>query len=105
MGYSFCEKCEDYKTLPCNCITWLVCPLDEYFEGMPDGDYLDVYSDFPEDAAEKYGKSYNEDGDYSLMNDSITLVVVHPITREVKHYQVSAEPDIYYSTEEITNES
>ncbi len=104
MGYDFCEKCGDFKTVPCNCIAWLVCPLEEYEEDMSDGDYSDVYSDFPEDAAEKYGKSYNEDGDYSLMNESITLIVVHPVTRETKQYKVSDVPDIYYSTEEVTNE-
>ncbi len=52
-----------------------------------------------EDAAVKYGKYYNEDGEYSLMNDEIEVKVEKD--GEVKWFKVSAEPDIHYSSHEI----
>ena len=52
-----------------------------------------------DDAAENFAKQYNEDGDYSLMNNSIDVIISDGKTE--KKYTVSAEPDIHYSVDEV----
>lgn len=54
-----------------------------------------------ESAAKELGKSYNENCDYTLMNDSVYVLVRRVGSEEVKIVSVSAEPDVYYSATEI----
>jgi hypothetical protein len=58
-----------------------------------------IYAWTFEEAAKKYGEKYNSNGDYSLMNDSIDIVVSDGKTE--KKFSVSAEPDIHYSVSEV----
>ena len=51
-----------------------------------------------EDAALKYGEYYNQDG-YPLMDDTIQVKVEKD--GEIKFFEVGAEPDIHYSSNEI----
>ncbi len=53
------------------------------------------------DAAKKFAILYNEDGDYSLMNDNED-VIISDGKKEIK-FNVSAEPDICYYVKEIEN--
>jgi hypothetical protein len=53
-----------------------------------------------DDAAEKFAKLYNEDGDYSLMNGDTEEVIISDGKTE-KKYKVSAEQAIEYHVEEV----
>jgi len=65
------------------------------------GDRWEVYEAIDhEDAAEEFAKSYNEDGEYSLMNNSIFVLVREVGSEEVRVVVASAEPDIHYSAYE-----
>jgi hypothetical protein len=59
-----------------------------------------IYAIDHEQAAERYGEYYNSDGDYSLMNNEITVDVVDE-SGERKRFKVGAEPSIHYNSEEI----
>lgn len=52
-----------------------------------------------EDAAERFAKKYNEEGD--LMNESTEVIISDGNTE--KRFRVSAEPDVYYHNEEVTH--
>lgn len=62
-------------------------------------EYEDIRAYSFEDAAERFAKKYNEDGDYSLMNTSTEVTISDG--KEEKKFTVSAEPDINYSVDEI----
>jgi len=99
MSYERCEICGRYDFVEKHkCY-----PL--FYVNFPDcnGDDWDEIRGFDaSDAAEEYGKEYNEGGDYTLMNDSIIIFVSeYPDGRESKKFEVSAEPDILYTVSEI----
>lgn len=52
------------------------------------------------DAAENYAREYNGNGDYSLMDNQISVVLMNK-NGEKKVFKLSAEPDIYYNVEEV----
>lgn len=61
---------------------------------------LDAYDE--EDAAKEYAKYYNEnDGEYSLINNSISVLVREGDDGVIKIFSVSGEPDVYYSVGEL----
>lgn len=85
-----CEKCEEYRfnsVKKCCCEAFTV--IDE------DGEEHTVQTMDEEGAALKYAKESNEDGDYYLMDTTVEITVGD------KRFEISAEPDVYYSTEEI----
>ena len=58
-----------------------------------------------EEAAKEFAKEYNEEGDYSLINNSM-YVLVSEINEEDEEetpeiFSISAEPDIYYNSDLI----
>lgn len=61
--------------------------------------YIEGYDE--EDAAINAGQHYNEDGDYTLMNDSILILIREKEEAPVHIFSVSAEPDIHYSSCEV----
>lgn len=84
MNFEKCDKCNDYGwKQPCMCKPFDV--IDE------DGEEYTVYSLGEEDAALKFAKSSNEEGDYYLMNESVEITV------NGSEYSISAEPDVHYS--------
>ena len=85
-----CEKCKDY---------WFPSIEKHYCEeftvtNCEDGDVSTLYAKSEEDAVERYGRDYNEYGDYELMNESILLEV------NGTKYRVSAEASIEYTVME-----
>lgn len=54
-----------------------------------------------EEAALAFGQSYNEDGDYSLMNHEVYVRVREVGTDKIVVCCVSAEPDVHYSSNEM----
>jgi len=55
-----------------------------------------------ESAAAELAKEYNENSDYCLMNSSVYVLVREVGTEEIKIVSASAEPDVYYSSQEIS---
>lgn len=65
--------------------------------------WSDIEADDARDAAERCGKNYNENGDYSLMNDSMYVRVRENEDSEILLFCVSAESSIDYYSREQTN--
>ena len=91
INMSFCKNCGDYNlysgTKNCGCKPFTI--IDE------DGEEYSQHGMDEQDAAVKFAKSYNEEGDYCLMNESMEITV------NGKKFNISAEPDIYYGASEI----
>ena len=51
------------------------------------------------EVAEAWGRNYNEDGDYALMEDNIEITIER--NGKTRKFSVGAEPDIHYSIEEL----
>ena len=87
-----CSKCGEYRmpaVVKCNCKEFTI--LDEGGE---------EYSEFAMDeegAALKFAESSNVNGDYYLMNNTAKVLV------DGKSFNISAEPDVYYSASEVDN--
>ena len=99
MSYEKCGICGEYDFVnrhKCKPI---------FYVNHPDynGDDWDkIRGSYEEDAAEEYGRKYNENGDYLLMNETITICVSqYPDGKDAKKFEVSAEPDIHYRVSEI----
>lgn len=72
------------------------------YNGEDNWHYVDAFD--AEGAAIKAAKNYNEDGDYTLM-DSHEYVLIREAGEEstVRLYSMRAEPDIYYSADEVSD--
>ena len=90
-----CYICREWHWVGEPCLPEYLVYHEEYSGDEP----YEIRACSHEDAAEKYGKRYNEDGDYSLMNDEIEVRVEKD--GEIRWFTVGAEPDIYYSVNEI----
>ena len=88
----FCERCREY-------IHNDVCHCEKYYVTF-EGEEHDIYSGTHWGAAVSYAKQYNENGDYYLMNETETIEV-KSMNGIVKKFNISAEPDIHYSAEEV----
>jgi hypothetical protein len=93
--YKKCTICGEYHWTDSKCLPIYLVYHEEYMGDEP----KEVRAVDHEEAAEEYGRYYNED-DYPLMNSDIEVKVVCPDGEE-KWFTVSAEPDIHYSTNEI----
>ena len=92
-----CKICKEWyweKTHNCGTRFEIHCPEN----GEDEEDSCDRYGWNDEDAAVKWAKSYNEDGEYSLMDSEITIVCKNTETGEISKVCVSAEPDVHYSS-------
>lgn len=78
------------------------------YHGLDDWDDTDGYD--AESAAQEAGQSYNEEGDYSLMNGDGVFIRVQEVDSEdkavgdVQVYYVTAEASIDYSSSEVTSQ-
>lgn len=90
-----CDQCREFKFSHqkiCGC---------KLFKVIYEGEDYEIFAQGHHDAAEKFAKNYNEDGDYDLMNETIEITVID-VERDVPtNFEVGAEPDIYYSITEI----
>ena len=94
-NYRKCNTCNEYHWTnePCAPIYFIY--HEEYLGDEP----KEIRAYHHEGAAQKYGEYYNEN-DYPLMNgDTIKIKVEHDGV--VEFYEVGAEPDIHYTTNEI----
>jgi len=89
-----CERCHRFNFLGrgCNCQRFTV-----VFHACD----RDIWAIDEECAALEFARIYNEDsGEYSLMNKEIEVEVI-AASGDSKKFRVGAEPDIYYSADEI----
>lgn len=104
-GYSnflVCETCKQYYWLNAN--RKHTCPPKMQFKYEYWGDeWQDVYAHSMDDAAREIGRRYNDNGDYSLMDEEIEVIVKHEGVE--KTFIVSAEMNIeYYANEKEETE-
>lgn len=85
-----CKKCNEFRFDISK-----ECPCKEFELIDQDGDESKIYAISKQDAALKYAERYNTDGDYSLMNTSVDILI------DGKKFRISAEPDIHYSADAI----
>ena len=94
-NYNKCPTCKEY--------VWTEkhnCPPVFYFKHENWGDdFEEIRAHSFEDAAERFAKLYNDDGDYSLMDNEEHVIISDGKTE--KKFIVSAEPDISYHVSEI----
>lgn len=93
MSCEKCKKCGEYSfdVANCHCVDFVV---------VFDGEESTVCANHEAAAAEKYGREYNDNGDYRLMDNPIEVEVKGPDGS--KFFRVSAEQSIDYSCEEIS---
>jgi len=84
-----CEKCGELK-LPMT----KVCHCQPFYIVSDEGESK-IYAGNEEQAALKYAEKYNENGDYSLMNETMDIEV------DGVPYKIGAEPDIHYRANKI----
>jgi len=85
-----CEKCKEYRfsnVEKCHCQAFTI--IDE------DGEEHEIQAMDEEGAALKYAEWSNVEGDYYLMNETVEITVNN------KKFRIGAEPDVYYSADEI----
>jgi len=85
-----CPKCNKYKfstVKQCACKPFTV--INE------DGDEYEVYAMDKEDAALKYAEKSNEENEYYLLESSVIVTI------DGDQFEISAEPSINYSANEI----
>ena len=96
--YKKCEICKEWHWTNDRC-------LPEYFvyheEYMGD-EAKSIRASGHESAALKYGEYYNRDGDYCLMDGSTIKVKVEK-DNVIKFFEIGAEPDIHYTSNEINS--
>ena len=96
MSCDFCKTCGELK------FDWKEhrCPPVFYVEHEIFGDDQKEFRAWNyKDAAIKFAKYYNETEDYALMNSSTDIIISDGKIK--KNFRVFAEPDIYYSSDEI----
>ena len=92
-----CEKCHEWHWNESECKPiYLV-----YHEGYLGEESKSVRASNHDDAALEYAQWYNTGNDYLLMNDTIEIRVEKDGV--IKYFRVGAEPDINYSSTEISS--
>ncbi len=84
-----CIRCDEYRynSTACGCKPFTV--IED------DGGEAAVYAMDEEDAALKYAETSNVENEYYLMNESVVITI------NDKQFEISAEPDVHYSANEI----
>lgn len=90
-----CDKCEEYRLNPLT-----PCRCKEFIVTCDDGENHTVHAVDDYFAALAFAKKFNENGDYGLMDETMTIEV-NGRDGNIKKFYVSAEPDIHYSASEI----
>ena len=93
MENRYCRECQTVHLKNENCYPDYKVYYEEYDESQI------IRARDHEEAATRFAEDYNVNNDYSLMNDTIKVKV--EFENEVKYFKVGAEPDVYYSSEEI----
>jgi hypothetical protein len=96
--YKHCKTCDEfhYTDIPCSPIhlVW----HEDYMGDEP----KKIYASDHRNAAIKYADFYNTHNEYTLMNDTVEVIVERDGVK--KRFNISAEPDIYYTASEVTTE-
>lgn len=98
MSFEKCNICREYAFLPHKC------PPIYFFKHPSWGDKFEEIRawDF-KDAARKFAKLYNEDGDYTLMDKTEEVIISDG--KEEKKFKVSVEQTIDYMVKEMLKEA
>jgi hypothetical protein len=93
--YTKCENCNDYHWDNEKCDPVYLVNYPDY---MGD-EKMEIRASSFEDAAQNYAEHYNVNNEYDLMDKEIEI----SIERDgiIKHFSVSAQPDVNYSYSEI----
>jgi len=93
--YNKCKTCKELHWNNQDCAPlYLV-----YFEEYLGDEAKEIRAHSFQEAAEKFGEYYNSVSDYELINHSIEVTV--EFENETRYYNISAEPDVYYTSREI----
>lgn len=95
MKFKKCEVCKEYHWTDDKC-------QPEYFvyhEEYLGDESKTIRATNHEDAALKYGQYYNTQNDYVLINDSTKVKVEKDGV--IKFFEIGAEPDVHYTSNEI----
>lgn len=94
-NFKKCDTCKEWHWTDkeCNPI------YSVYFEEYMGDESKSIRASSHENAALKFAQYYNTNADYCLMNENIEVKVERDGV--VKFFNVGAEPDIHYSSEEI----
>jgi hypothetical protein len=96
--YETCKICGDYDRIEDH-----KCAPKMYFRHPDWGEeWNEIYAYDMKDAAKRFAVMYNEDGDYSLMNDTEEVIIRDGTVEKV--FKISAEPSIEYYAEEKEKE-
>ena len=96
-NFNKCNKCGEYHWSHEDCKPeYLV-----YYEPFMGDEPKKVRSNNHENAALSFAQYYNDRSDYSLMNETINVKVEYQGI--IKHFNVGAEPDIHYTSSEISD--
>ena len=95
MEYKLCKICDEFHYTNRECAP----EYNVYHEDYLGEDPKKVRAFGFQDAVLKYGEYYNSNSDYSLMDETIEVKVER--NGIIKYFNVSAEPDIHYSSKEI----
>ena len=88
-----CKKCGEYTYVKFGDL-YAECQCEPFIIINEDGDEYEIFSTSDHEAALKYAEKSNTENDYYLMNESIEIEV------NGKKFNISAEPDVYYSASE-----
>lgn len=95
-NYEKCPFCGEYHFKNESCEPQYFVYHDEYLGS----NFKTIHASSHEEAAVKYARYYNEDGDFPMMNgDAIKLKVIDHNSIAMC-FTVYAEPDIHYNTKE-----
>ncbi len=76
------------------------CPLIFYFKHEDWGEeFQEIRAWSFSDASARFAEMYNEEGDYTLMNNTVEVLISDG--QEEKKFKVSANTEICYSSEEV----
>lgn len=95
--YRKCQICKEFHYTDQDCLPIYGVNLLDYHG---EEEFQDFHANSEEDAAEKFAEYYNSNGDYCLMNETEIVSVKNP-DGEIKKFEISAEPSVYYSACEI----
>ena len=94
---TYCDHCHKHIVIPareCKSCYSKAFRIEDW-----DGDNHVIYALDAEEAALSYAKRINEEGDYNLLDNTEEIKV------NGKFYRISAEPDIYYTAEEVDHDN
>ncbi len=106
MILDYCEICDAFiyghTKHKCDPLYEVIIEEDDYDEEWDDAWIYTCRGVSYRDAAKNFAKDYNEkDGDYSLMNSEMIILIRLKGELDSKRFVIYAEPDILYSSKEL----